>query len=404
MFTDASFTAAKARLDVVLPGLGRDYAQRRNHDLGAADRSNVSALSPWIRNGVISERVVLETVLSVHSPADAGAFVSEVFWRSYFKGWLEHRPGVWEAYRTDVRALTSRLEQDAALRRDWQAAVSGTTGIDAFDHWARELVETGYLHNHARMWFASIWIFTLNLPWQLGADFFLRQLIDGDPASNTCSWRWVAGLHTQGKHYLARAENIARFTEGRFNPVGQLNESAAALEESRHFDPVPLAWPDAVPLTGRAGLLLTCDSHDEGWPAAEPPASVLALAVPALRSPGRVSDAVIAFEQAALVGRADMFGHRARPVGLARDTAGVLELVCNWVRAEALETVVLPYTTIGPVRDLVPDLVASLREAGVSISLPTRRHDRLSWPHASKGFFKLKREIPGILEAMGQTP
>jgi deoxyribodipyrimidine photo-lyase len=65
----------------------------------------------------------------------------------------------------------------------------------------QELVETGYLHNHARMWFASIWIFTLRLPWELGADFFLRHLLDGDAASNTLSWRWVAGLHTKGKHY-----------------------------------------------------------------------------------------------------------------------------------------------------------------------------------------------------------
>jgi deoxyribodipyrimidine photo-lyase len=98
-----------------------------------------------------------------------------------------------------------------------------------------------------------------------------------------------------------------------------------------------------------------------------------------------------------------LFGERRRPVGLVHDAGGASEQVCNWVRAEALDTVVLPYTTIGPVRDLVPDLFASLRETGVSISLPTRRHDRLSWPHASKGFFKLKREIPGILQAMEQT-
>ena len=62
------------------------------------------------------------------------------------------------------------------------------------------------------MWFASIWIFTLNLPWELGANFFYKNLLDADPASNTLSWRWVAGLHTEGKFYLARQENIEKFS------------------------------------------------------------------------------------------------------------------------------------------------------------------------------------------------
>lgn len=57
------------------------------------------------------------------------------------------------------------------------------------------------------LWFASVWIFTLRPPWELGADLFMRQLLDGDPASNTLSWRWVAGMHTRGKHYLARRDN-----------------------------------------------------------------------------------------------------------------------------------------------------------------------------------------------------
>ena len=65
------------------------------------------------------------------------------------------------------------------------------------------LKENNYLHNHARMWFASIWVFTLDLPWQLGAEFFMKHLFDGDAAANTLGWRWVAGIQTQGKNYLA---------------------------------------------------------------------------------------------------------------------------------------------------------------------------------------------------------
>ncbi len=85
------------------------------------------------------------------------------------------------------------------MRARWEQATTGRTGLACFDAWARELLDVGYLHNPARMWFASLWIFTLELPWALGADFFLRHLLDGDPASNTLSWRWVGGLQTPGK-------------------------------------------------------------------------------------------------------------------------------------------------------------------------------------------------------------
>ena len=79
------------------------------------------------------------------------------------------------------------------------------------------------------MWFASIWIFTLRLPWALGADFFLRHLIDADAASNTLSWRWGAGLQTVGKTYLARTENIARYTNGRFAPRGLAHDGTQLI-------------------------------------------------------------------------------------------------------------------------------------------------------------------------------
>ena len=144
------------------------------------------------------------------------------------EGWLEMRPSVWEDYTAKTEALLKQFEK----LPDYQNAISGNTGINCFDHWAQELIETGYLHNHARMWFSSIWIFTLKLPWQLGAHFFLSHLLDGDPASNTLSWRWTAGLQTVGKHYIARAENIEKFTQGKFNPIGQLNETPEAIVDN----------------------------------------------------------------------------------------------------------------------------------------------------------------------------
>jgi hypothetical protein len=84
------------------------------------------------------------------------------------------------------------------------------------------------------MWFASIWIFTLGLPWQLGAQFFLEHLYDGDAASNTLSWKWVAGLQTKGKHYIARPDNIQKFTNGRYNNI-KLKTSMPPLADQKDY-------------------------------------------------------------------------------------------------------------------------------------------------------------------------
>lgn len=233
MTIDATRAAGLARLADFVPRAGRAYAAERNHDHGPGDRANVSTLSPWLRHRLVTEREVVEAVLVRHSPQAAEKFVQEVLWRTYWKGWLELRPSVWGRYRASLEPVLAGLDADARSRYD--DAVAGRTGIDGFDDWARELVELGYLHNHARMWFASIWIFTLRLPWQLGADHFLRHLLDGDPASNTLSWRWVAGLQTVGKTYLATTQNIDFATEGRFRPTGLATEAIAVSEDA----PVP---------------------------------------------------------------------------------------------------------------------------------------------------------------------
>ncbi|MHA6289650.1 FAD-binding domain-containing protein [Maricaulis sp. CAU 1757] len=399
----ASREAARARLQAVLPDLGRAYARDRNHDLGPRDRSNVSMLSPWIRHGVLAEREVVETVLQCHDRAAAEKFVQEVFWRSYFKGWLEHRPQVWDAYRCKLAEAYRDLQFDAQLRASHAAAIGGETGLDAFDYWVRELVETGYLHNHARMWFASIWIFTLKLPWVLGADFFMRHLLDGDPASNTCSWRWVAGLHTAGKHYLARADNIAKFTGGRFNLSGLLREDAAPIADTDAYEAQPLTWPDTRLPSDRYGLLLTSDSHEPHLSRQTAPSSILAVATATLRSPRAVSAAVCRFESDALEDRLAGYGAAARPLESIGDSAGFRAAVTRWAEAERIATVVLPLTTVGPVRDCLPPLAGELAARNIALVGVARNWDRQAWPHAGKGYFKLKARIPAILAALNGT-
>ncbi|MEO1489450.1 MAG: FAD-binding domain-containing protein, partial [Pseudomonadota bacterium] len=253
MNAPATRAAGLDRFSHFLPRAGRAYANNRNHDDGApadgAPRTNVSQLSPWLHAGLLSEAEIVDAVLAQHSPSAAEKFIAEVFWRVYFKGYLEQRPTVWRAYCDDRDAALARLDDNAGLRTAYSKAIEGRTGIAAFDHWARELVETGYLHNHARMWFASIWIFTLKLDWQLGADFFLTHLMDGDAASNTLSWRWVGGLHTKGKSYLARPDNIARYTanhpDGPFQADG-LAGDAPPLEEPTDHTRTKLALPGPV--------------------------------------------------------------------------------------------------------------------------------------------------------------
>ncbi|TNF57463.1 MAG: DNA photolyase, partial [Rhodobacteraceae bacterium] len=257
--TDTAFppsrNAALERLAAFVPQAGEDYARRRNFDLGPGRHAHVSTLSPYIRHRLITEQEVLQAVLGRHSLRAAEKFVQEVFWRTYWKGWLELRPGIWTAYKAERDAAWNAVQTQSGLRTRWEEACLGRTGIEAFDHWARELTQTGYLHNHARMWFASIWIFTLRLPWTLGADVFLRHLLDGDPASNTLSWRWVAGLHTAGKAYLADAARIHAMTGGRFSPDG-LARHAVIPEDSIAVPPATPPRPHRRPGPAEPALLL----------------------------------------------------------------------------------------------------------------------------------------------------
>ena len=179
-------------------------------------------------------------ILKHHNPHSAMKFIQEVFWRGYFKGWLEQHPSVWSHHNEKLIKEYIKLENNKFIKENYMSAVNGETGIECFDFWCKQLKSTGYLHNHVRMWFASIWVFTLKLPMELGADFFMLHLIDADAASNTLSWRWVSGLHTKGKAYAARASNIEKFTDGQFNPSGQLREDIEPLTENINHPFVPL--------------------------------------------------------------------------------------------------------------------------------------------------------------------
>ena len=218
---EASRAKALDKLNYFVENNLSEYSKLRNFDYGPDNRSNISCLSPYITHGIINEKEVIKKSLDKFSFAKNEKFIQEVLWRTYWKGWLELRPSVW----TDFLIELKKIKGDFQNNQNYKNAIDGKTNVECFNYWVNELKENNYLHNHTRMWFASIWIFTLNLPWQLGAEFFMQHLYDGDAASNTLGWRWVAGVQTQGKHYLASEWNIKKFTNNRFSNI-KLNENA----------------------------------------------------------------------------------------------------------------------------------------------------------------------------------
>ena len=203
-----------------------NYNAKRNFDFGADNRNNVSCLSPYITHRLITEYETTKLVLKKYPFQKVDKFIQEIFWRVYWKGWLELRPKVWSDFIEDLE----NIQED----ENYLKAVNGETKIECFNDWVKELKNFNYLHNHTRMLFASIWIFTLKLPWQKGAEFFMKHLYDGDAASNTLSWRWVAGIQTKGKNYLAKSWNISKFTNNKYKDI-KLNENALPLIDKREY-------------------------------------------------------------------------------------------------------------------------------------------------------------------------
>ena len=386
------------RLRDFAPSAGLKYAQGRNYDRGSQAHYSVSQLSPYVRRRVVSETEILQTVLGAHSTQSAEKFIQEVFWRTYWKGWLELRPSVWANYQTSLGQVKHDVMSQGGLRQQWEAACYGTTGIDCFDHWSKELVETGYLHNHARMWFASIWVHTLELPWELGADFFMRHLMDGDPASNTLSWRWVCGLHTAGKTYLARPDNIEKFTEGRFRPTG-LATYARPLGQPDHPRPIALALPRPVDLIKQTGLLLHDDDFDLTHVFANAPKSMVSAAyMPTLSglSPWHMSDHVTAFVDGIYNATRTRYADRMPDI----NTYHTAEDVVTWARTQNLEQVVIPTPSVGPARMQMNKLEAELKTSNIHLCEIRAPYDTLCWPKATHGFFRFKENIPKFIETL----
>ena len=234
---ETSRAKALDKLDNFIENNLSEYSKLRNFDFGPKNRSNTSCLSPYITHGIIKEKEIIEKSLNKFSFSKNEKFIQEVLWRTYWKGWLELRPNVWNDYLIEL----NNVREDFNTDQNYLNAIEGKTNIECFDQWVNELKKNNYLHNHTRMWFASIWTFTLELPWQLGAEFFMKHLYDGDAAANTLGWRWVAGIQTKGKNYLASEWNIKKFTNNRFGNI-KLNENAPPKTTNKVYSALKLEF------------------------------------------------------------------------------------------------------------------------------------------------------------------
>jgi deoxyribodipyrimidine photo-lyase len=379
--------AALARLEEFLPDAGR-YAADRN--FVRPGHPNISRLSPWVQKRLLLEEEVVAAARERWSFEAVEKFVQEVYWRTYWKGWLEQRPEAWSRWVEAVPRLRDALsaEQSSTL----EAALAGRTGIEGFDDWARELVTTGYLHNHARMWFASIWVFTLRLPWELGAAFFYEHLLDGDVASNTLSWRWVAGLQTPGKTYVARADNIAHYTDGRHVPqASQLASAAFPIKEPAM--PKVAAWTEN-PLwinasEGRAGLWVHPEdlAVERGELSAEKFVAINASWPKLIAKKAGWSEAVAIWTQAALQDGAARAGAHFGAEVSAESTDDFAMTMLDWARGHHLKRVVAYRPFVGPWLVEAQSIESALSQAGIAIIWRRRAWDTRLFPHATRGYF-----------------
>ena len=354
-----------------------NYSKLRNFDYGPDKRSNVSCLSPYVTHGVISEVELIQKSLNKYSFVKNEKFIQEIMWRTFWKGWMELRPDVWADYLLELNQIKDKYKND----QDYKKAVEGSTEIQCFNEWVGELKENNYLHNHARMWFASIWIFTLELPWQLGAEFFMQHLYDGDPASNTLGWRWVAGIQTQGKNYLASEWNIKKFTDNRFKNI-KLKENASPKKVEKFY---PIIKKDFINPDIEEGKNLLVFENS------------LSLELSELINnkfnkikliTNHNQNRKIKLSEKTMNFKTQLFEDQKKRL---KDKS----LECEILDVSEIEDIAdsyLLYPTVGETLDYIESKKFS------EVKFLYRKLDQFSWQYCNKGFFNFKNYIPKIIQ------
>ena len=377
MIFEASRAKAVDKLNHFVENNLSEYSKLRNFDFGPDNRSNISCLSPYITHGIINELEVIDKSLKKFSFQKNEKFIQEVLWRVYWKGWLELRPNVWSDYLMEL----DNLRDEYKSNHNYLRAIEGKTDIECFNQWIIELKENNYLHNHARMWFASIWIFTLELPWQLGAEFFMKHLYDGDAASNTLGWRWVAGVQTQGKHYLASEWNIKKFTNNRFQNI-KLNENAPPKISGKSFPMIKQEFNNPQNLEEKNLLIFENNLSFEITNFKEN--RFKKIYIISNRNENRsikLSEKLVKFKSLLMKDQEQ----RLKDKSIDCEVVDVSEI-------KNIENYYGLYPTVGENLDY-------LNSNNLKIDFLYRNLDQLAWQYCNKGFFNFKNYIPKIISA-----
>jgi deoxyribodipyrimidine photo-lyase len=368
---------ALKKLDNFIENNLLEYGKLRNFDFGIQNRNNISCLSPYVSHGIISETEIINKVLKKHLFNKSEKFIQEVLWRIYWKGWLELRPSVWDDYLIGLKTFRKKYKAD----KNYLKAIEGNTDIQCFNDWVKELIETNYLHNHARMWFASIWIFTLDLPWELGAEFFLKHLYDGDSASNTLGWRWVSGIQTPGKNYIASEWNIKKFTNNRYKKI-KLNENAKPKTSNKTYPISKSVFLNSEIIEDKILLIFDNNLSFEFSDFKDIKFNKILLVNNNESREILLSDRVLKFKELLIQDQLE----RLKKISINCEIIKIKDI------KKYNDSIYALYPSVGENLDFI-----NLNKLK-NIQFLFRKIDQFSWQYCNKGFFNFKNYIPKIIQ------
>ena len=351
-----------------------NYGYLRNYDYGPNKNSSVSKLSHYISHRIILEYDLIKDLNEKYRGGNVNKFIEEVYWRIYWKGWLEQKPCVWKNF------ISKNVDKfDYSL---YEQAINGKTKLSFFNSWIEELKNYNYLHNHTRMWFASTWIFNLGLPWELGAKLFFEHLYDGDAASNLLSWRWVAGLQTKGKKYLFSTKNLKKFSDNRFN-VEHISNKDIELKDNFELVNDRRIFNSDFKKSSQYLLLFENDLNQKS-----------------------LKDIINSYKKAYII----VLNEKDRQLKISNKVYEfkkmlIDEFVSNFKNIEIIDSLTinsklkdikqldLIYPCVGDNNDFINRFKESSNKF---IKNLVRAEDLFSWQFSDKGFFKFKKDIPSI--------
>jgi len=368
------FIAAEKKWKDFLSTKIKDYGSLRNYDYGPKEINYVSKISPFISHRVLFEYQIIKDIKLKFKGNQVNKFIEEVYWRIYWKGVLENKPCIWENF---INKKVSNYDTN-----NYKMAINGETNIPYFNSWVKELKTYNYLHNHTRMWFASTWIFTLGLPWELGARFFFKYLYDGDAASNLLSWRWVGGLQTKGKRYLFSPQNLKKFSNGRFCVKNITNQDISLEDDFEVFFSNEI-YQSNMQKSNNNLIMFENDLHENSLKnIITKYQKVFLIDLDNKHRQIEISDSVAEFKQ-----------NLMSEFSLKFSNIEIISSLELGNRLREIPSVDLIYPSIGDNYEFIKRFKKNNK---LLVKNLVRPEDLYAWKFAKRGFFKFKENIPAI--------